>query len=82
MKIANALSNFLYDKKYFVTIFDNCLHIYKYQELLKLTSTVIIVKMEEFELRIVGQDLTIVQMNNEEILIMGLILDIGRTYAK
>ena len=82
MKIANALSNFLYDKQYFVTMFDDYLHIYKYQELIKLTSTMIVLKMDNFELKIIGQDLTIVQMNTEEVLITGLILEIGKTYAK
>jgi len=42
MKFYNALSDFLYDKNYFITIFENNIHIYKYIELTRLTSEEII----------------------------------------
>ena len=81
MKLANALSNFLYDKNYFVTIFDSNIHIYKYLELIKLTSNVIVLRMDGFDLQITGEDLTIIQMNKEELLITGKVLNIGKNYA-
>ena len=81
MRLMDALSDFLYDKKYFINIFDNIIHIYRYLELIKLSSQEIILKMEDFTLNISGDDLFIKQMNKDEILITGLITNVGLSYV-
>ena len=81
MRLMDALSDFLYDKNYFINIFDNIIHIYRYLELIKLSSKEIILKMEDFTLNISGDDLFIKQMNKDEILITGLITNIGLSYV-
>ena len=81
MRLMDALSDFLYDKNYFINIFDNIIHIYRYLELKKLSSQEIILKMEDFTLNISGDDLFIKQMNKDEILITGLITNIGLSYV-
>lgn len=81
MRLMDALSDFLYDKNYFINIFDNNIHIYRYLELKKLSSKEIILKMEGFTLNINGDNLFIRQMNKDEILINGQISNIGITYV-
>lgn len=81
MKFYNALSDFLYDKNYFITIFENKIHIYRYLELSKLTSKEIHLKLPEFNLLIEGKNLIIIQMNNEELIIQGDILGVKKVYA-
>jgi len=80
MKFYNALSDFLYDKKYFITIFDIKLHLFRYTQLNKLTSTEIILKMPDFKLIINGDALLICQMNKEEMLIQGNIYSVRKEY--
>ena len=80
MKFANALSDFLYDKKYFITIFEDKVHIYRFFELKKLTNDEIILKLENFDIIINGNKLCVLQMNNEEIIIQGNITNIGKIY--
>lgn len=80
MKFYNALSDFLYDKNYFITIFDNKLHVYRYKELSKLSSQEIIVLLDGFKLIVNGENLIISQMNNEELIIQGMIWGIRKEY--
>lgn len=80
MKFYNALSDFLYDKNYFITLFDNKVHIYRYLEIEKLTMEKIIVVMNGFKLTISGRDLIVLQMNSEEIILQGQIIEIGKVY--
>ena len=81
MKLMDALSDFLYDKNYFINIFDNNIHVYRYLELSKLSSKEIILKMDGFTLNISGDSLFIKQMDKDELLINGLITNIGLSYA-
>lgn len=80
MKFSNALSDFLYDKNYFITIFEDKLHVYRYIDLVKLTSEEIVLSLETFKLFIIGEDLIISQMNKEEIIIRGCIKEIRKNY--
>lgn len=80
MKFYNALSDFLYDKNYFITIFENKIHIFKYLSLIKLFSNEIIIQLELFKLHIKGSDLVIKQMNKEELIIEGNICEVIKLY--
>ncbi|MBE6148811.1 MAG: hypothetical protein E7167_04940 [Firmicutes bacterium] len=80
MKFYNALSEFLYDKNYFITIFEDKLHVYRYNQLIKLSSKEIILSLTAFQLVISGRDLIISQMNNEELIIQGNITDVRKIY--
>ena len=52
MRIMKNLQNFLYDQDYYIDIFNNCLHVYYYQELLSLSDEYIELKLKEFILNI------------------------------
>ena len=73
MRIMKNLQNFLYDQEYFIDIFQNCLHVYYYEELLSLSDTLIELKLKEFILVIEGENLSISSMDKHEMLIKGKI---------
>lgn len=73
MHIIKNLQNFLLDQDYYIDIFNDCLHVYYYEDLLSLSNKLIELKLKEFILTIEGEDLIVSRMDNHEILIKGLI---------
>ena len=73
MRIMKNLQNFLYDQDYFIDLFQNCLHVYYYEELLSLSDALIELKLKEFILIIEGEELSISSMDKHEMLIKGKI---------
>lgn len=80
MHIKDNLINFLYDKKYFINIYDNYIYVFNYEKLLTLTSVLIILKLDNFNIEIKGKDLVITKMMPKEILIKGKIKNVGLNY--
>ena len=76
MHIIKNISNFLKDQEYYIDIFSSYLHVYSYEELISLTSTLIELKLKEFNLQIIGENLLISNMDNHEILIKGTINEV------
>ncbi len=81
MHIKDNLINFLYDKDYFISIYAGFIHVFNYQELVSLTSTIIILKLEKLTLEIKGKDLFVTKMLPNEILIKGIITKVGMQYV-
>ena len=73
MRIIKNIQNFLMDQDYYIDIFNNCLHVYYYEELITLTDTLIELKLKEFNLIVEGESLIVSGMDNREILIKGKI---------
>ncbi len=73
MRIIKNIQNFLLDQDYYIDMFNNCLHIYYYDTLNTLSDKVIEVKLKEFVLLIEGSELSILNMDNHEMLIKGII---------
>lgn len=73
MHMLKNLQNFLYDQDYFIDIFNDCLHVYYYIDLISLSSTCIELKLNEFTLKIEGQNLVVSSMDKHEILVKGVI---------
>ncbi len=73
MRIIKNIQNFLYDQEYFISLFQDCLHVYDYQELVVLSDTFIELKLKDFHLKIDGNDLMVSAMDKKEILIKGII---------
>ena len=80
MHIKESLINFLYDKEYFISIFENYIHVFNFRELSNLSSNKIILKMDTFTLDIEGNDLFITKMLPNEVLIKGTISKVGFLY--
>lgn len=74
------LINFLYDKNYFINIYDEYIHIFNYQELVSLSSKKIVLKMETFKIEVTGDNLFITRMLPNEILIKGIIGKVEFSY--
>lgn len=73
MRIMKNIQNFLMDQDYYIDIFNNCLHVYYYEELITLTDNLIELKLKEFNLIIEGENLIVSAMDNHEILVKGKI---------
>ena len=80
LNIKNTIMDFLYDKKYFITMYENFLYIYNFQEIITLTNELIELSIENFKLKITGNDLKIKKINSSELLIEGNIISIGKIY--
>ena len=80
MHIKESLINFLYDKDYFISIFENYIHVFNFRELKNLSSKNIILKLDTFTLDIEGNDLFITKMLPSEVLIKGTISKVGFIY--
>lgn len=80
MHMKDNLINFLYDKKYFINIYDEYIHIFNYQELVSLSSEKIVLKLETFKLNIMGSVLFITKMLPNEILIKGKVSKVEFSY--
>lgn len=80
LNIKNTIMDFLYDKKYFITMYENFLYIYNFQEIITLTNELIMLSIENFKLKITGNDLKIKKINSSELLIEGNIISIGKIY--
>lgn len=80
LNIKNTIIDFLYDKKYFITMYENYLYIYNFQEIITLTNELIELSIENFKIKITGSDLKIKKINSSELLIEGNIISIGKIY--
>lgn len=80
MHMKDSLINFLYDKKYFINIYDEYIHVFNYEELISLSSKKIELKFSSFKLVIDGDNLFINKMFPNEMLIKGIINKVGFVY--
>ena len=55
MLMIDNLKNYLYDKNYFINIYDNYIHIFNYIDLKEFKDDVIILQMSDFKLIIKGK---------------------------
>ena len=80
MNLKESLVNFLYDKNYFINIYDYYIHVFNFQELISLSDKKIILSLEKFKVEITGSNIIIKKMSKNEILIKGLINKVGFLY--
>ncbi len=80
MHMKDSLINFLYDKNYFINIYDEYIHVFNYEELISLSSNKIELKFSNFKLVIDGDNLFINKMFPNELLIKGIIKNVGFIY--
>ena len=73
MLMIDNIKNYLYDKKYFVNLYDSYIHIFNFNKLLDFNHNIITLKMPDFILDIIGNNLTITKMTNNELLIKGCV---------
>lgn len=73
MHILKTIKNYLYDQNYVVNIYDNCLYLFNYVELIKLTDTNLKIKFENFDIDVIGANFLVYKMTDKEMLIKGVI---------
>ncbi len=76
MHIKDSLINFLYDKKFFINIYDNFIHVFNFNEISCLSSNIICLQFDGFDLEIKGNDLFITKLIHKEMLIKGQIKNV------
>lgn len=80
MNIKQSLINFLYDKDYYITVYEDNIFVFNYLELLDISDNLVVLKLKLFELRILGNNLLVKRLTKEEILICGKIESIEFNY--
>lgn len=80
MHMKENLINFLYDKSYFINIYEEYVHVFNYIELISLSGKKIELKFTQFRLVIDGNNLFINKMCANELLIKGQITKVGFFY--
>lgn len=80
MNIKNNLINFLYDKNYFISIYEDYIHVFNYIDLINISSEKIEFKIDNFKLVIKGTNLVLKKMLKNEVLIKGKLKEIGINY--
>ncbi len=73
MNIRNNIINYLYDKDYIITMYENSLYIFNYKRLFDFNDTKITVSLNDRTINIYGKKLSIVKMTKDELLINGTI---------
>ena len=73
------IKNYLYDKKYFINIYDNYIHVFNYVRMEDFMCNKIILAMSDFKLIITGDDFFITKMLHNEILIRGKLLKVEKS---
>jgi len=71
MNIKNNIINYLYDKDYILTLYDNFLYIFNYKYLESFNDKKIDVSLMDRKISIIGLELLIMKMTKEELLIKG-----------
>lgn len=72
--------NYLFDLDNFISIYENNFHVFNYGKLNKLSSTEIILELNNKKVILSGINLKIKQMTKQEILINGEILKVEFIY--
>ena len=72
--------NYLIKEDYYIILYSNYIYIYRYIDIIKFTDTFISLKLSEFKLNIYGVDLLITKLENDELLIKGIISKVEKKY--
>ena len=71
MHIKDNIVNFLYDKNYFISLYDNNIFVFNYANLKNFSDRDIDIDFDNFNLLISGKNLLIKKMGKSELLISG-----------
>lgn len=80
MHIKDTIISYLYDKDYYIAVYEKNIYIFKYIELLKISSEEVVIKMDKFKINIKGSNLFIKKLLKEELLISGEVLNMEFSY--
>ena len=76
----DILKNYLRNEDYYIILYKDYLYVYKYQEIVLFKDNIIKLKINDFILNIIGNDLLITKMEKKELLIKGNITKLENIY--
>lgn len=82
MNLINNIKSFLYDEDYFISIYENNIHLYGYKKIIKFEETELVFEFHNFILIIKGDKFLVKRMMPNEILINGAIKTLNKKYEK
>ncbi len=71
-------NNALRDNKFYICMYPNHVYIYNYSEIISFNNDIILIRLNNLKVKIKGSKLHILKMENNELLVSGLIS--GVTY--
>lgn len=71
-------NNALRDNKFYICMYPNHVYIYNYEEIISFNNDIILIRLNNLKVKIKGSKLHILKMENNELLVSGLIS--GVTY--
>ncbi len=80
MLMIDNIKNYLYDKKYFINLYEDYIHIFNYNKLKEFKDNLIILIMPDFKLTIKGDSFFVSKMLSNELLIKGHISSLEKIY--
>lgn len=75
MHLYKSIKSFLFDKDYFINIFENHVHLFGFLDILSLGETSSSFRFENFTLEIKGSDFRVLKLTKNELLIQGKVLE-------
>ena len=69
----DIINNALRSNNYYICLYQNYIYIYNYKEILSFNNDIIIIKIDNFNLKIKGSKLILKKMEHNELLINGII---------
>ena len=80
MNIYNNIKNFLYDENALISLFNEYIYIYNYQEVLSLTENKALIKLDKRVLSLEGDNFKIKSMLPKELQLFGIIRKLEISY--
>ena len=77
----DIIKHYLKNEDYFISLYKNCVYLYKYLEIVKFTDKLISVKFNKFIINIHGDNLSIKRMERYEMLVSGNIMRVEKIYV-
>ncbi len=71
MHLYKTMKSFLFDKDYFIDVWDKCIHVFGFIDIDVLEEQKISLVLEHFKIEILGQDFRVLKLTKKEILIEG-----------
>lgn len=76
MNIRDNIVNYLFDRNYVVSMYDDCVYFFNYKYLDSFDDKEIIVSLVDRKIMLIGNDMSITKMTKEELLIRGKVSEL------
>lgn len=76
MNIRDNIVNYLFDRNYVVSMYDDCVYFFNYKYLDSFDDKEIIVSLVDRKITLIGHDMSITKMTKEELLIRGKVSEL------